>query len=849
MSIHSILSLAGGELDPALHARTDQTKYATGLRTLRNNIIQKHGGTTSRPGSYFIAEVKDSTGEQVLIPYTYPATATTSEAFYILEFGDEYMRVFENGSAWLEATKTVTGISQANPCVFNVTSHGYTTGDEIEVSASSTLPEFNGRRFKITVINANQFSLQDLGGNNFDSSAISALSSVWTANVSKVYEIATPWVEADLPYLQYTQADEKLILVTRNGLVPGTITRTSSTAFTYALISYGPDIDAPSTVTATGTGRNFRVSAVDEVTGEESYATYDEGGSTGAVSITAASVTGALFYRFYMDSGNGYGLIAEQANRVFSTSDIATVTIDYEQAPVILPIGILETPTVTAFVGQRLMFALNQTVYASRLGGGFYNFDFRFDRIGDGDPYKFRMVGRESFEIRHILDLNRLIILTSRGPFVCNGNDAGIVTPTAINAKQFSNFGSNHVRPVILDDSAIYVHLHGQMVRDLADPQSSKGADLTIFSNHLFERKQILYLALQDSPHPIVWAVRDDGKALGLTYVKEHQLWGWHRHDTLGDYKNFCTVDEGNRKAVYQIVERTIDGRQAKYIERMEDVGFDDIVDAIVMDSALTYDGRHTGSTTMTISGGTDWDEEEQLTLTASASTFLATDIGNEIHVTGSDGTVIRLEIEAYTSATVVTVRPQRTIPVAMRSVALTTWGKAVDEVTGLWHLEGEAVSIFADGFVKASPYNPEYETVTVTDGTVTLSRCYQVIHVGLPFIQDIETLDIDSPEGTATADKKLLVNQVTLHLKDTRGVWVGPKPPSDDDTDALEDLTALQFGEDDKGYNQAQDTFTGKKTVNILPEWNSNGRVFIRQVDPVPMGIVAIKPTGHFGR
>jgi len=114
-----------------------------------------------------------------------------------------------------------------------------------------------------------------------------------------------------------------------------------------------------------------------------------------------------------------------------------------------------------------------------------------------------------------------------------------------------------------------------------------------------------------------------------------------------------------------------------------------DIEDLIIMDSALSYDGTHSGSTTMTLSGGTNWTYDEDLTLTASvASTFVAGDVGNEIHLTGTDGTLIRCEITAYTSDTVVTVRAHKTVPAGMRSVAITSWGKAVDEFSGLEHLD-----------------------------------------------------------------------------------------------------------------------------------------------------------------
>ena len=248
----------------------------------------------------------------------------------------------------------------------------------------------------------------------------------------------------------------------------------------------------------------------------------------------------------------------------------------------------------------------------------------------------------------------------------------------------------------------------------------------------------------------------------------------------------------------------------------------------------------------MTLSGGTNWTYDEALTLTASAGTFTTAYVGNEIHLTGTDGTIIRFSITGYTSSTVVTGQPNKTVPASMRSTAIATWAYAVDELQGLWHLEGKSVSVFADGFVAANPKNDAYDLVTVASGAITLDKHYSVIHVGLPFISDIETLDIDSPQGETLADKKKIVSKVNLFVEKSRGIWAGPVPPTDDDTDPLEGLYELKI-RDDEGYDQPVALTTGVVDLNIRPEWNSNGRVFIRQVDPVPLAILAIAPAGLF--
>src|SRR3954470_1433205 len=93
MSAIAQRSFAGGELSPAMYAHTDQTKYASGLRTLRNMFVRRHGGVANRPGTEFIGEVKDSSKVVILRKFVLSDSQT-----YVLEFGEGYIRFFKNGA-------------------------------------------------------------------------------------------------------------------------------------------------------------------------------------------------------------------------------------------------------------------------------------------------------------------------------------------------------------------------------------------------------------------------------------------------------------------------------------------------------------------------------------------------------------------------------------------------------------------------------------------------------------------------------------------------------------------------------------------------------------------------------
>ena len=120
----------------------------------------------------------------------------------------------------------------------------------------------------------------------------------------------------------------------------------------------------------------------------------------------------------------------------------------------------------------------------------------------------------------------------------------------------------------MIGGNVLFVQARGSIVRDLSFQEAVRGyrgQDLTIFSSHLFDEYTLDDWAFQQIPHSVVWAVRSDGTLLGLTYVREHEMWAWHRHDFEGGtVEKVCVVPEGNEDILYVIVNRTINGRTTR---------------------------------------------------------------------------------------------------------------------------------------------------------------------------------------------------------------------------------------------------------------------------------------------
>ena len=223
-------SFTAGEISPRLEGRTDLEKYRQGLSDLTNMVVMPHGGVQRRPGTQFISSVKDSAVKTRLLPFQFKAGDT-----YILEFGDQNMRVIRNDEQVLDATdKTITGVTQANPGVITSASHGFSNGDEIYIDAIAGMTELNGRNYLVANVTTNTFTVQDLFGNNIDTTAFTAYTSGGTA--TEIYNIATPYAAADLFDIRFVQSADTMYLVHPSYDIR-TLTRTDHNAWSFSTMS------------------------------------------------------------------------------------------------------------------------------------------------------------------------------------------------------------------------------------------------------------------------------------------------------------------------------------------------------------------------------------------------------------------------------------------------------------------------------------------------------------------------------------------------------------------------------------------------------------------------------------
>lgn len=311
-----------GEWAPSLYARVDLAKYHAAASLMRNFFVDYRGGASTRYGTKYILQGYKSATPIRVIPFQ--ASFTVS---YTLEFGQNYIRFYNNGSAVLENAKTITAISQANPASITSAGHGYNAGDWVFLSSIGGMTELNGLFFEVLTATTNTFTIGNiLDGSNVNSTGYPAYTTGGTAQ--RVYTLNSPYAASDLALLKFAQNINTLTL-THPSYPPYVLTLVSATNWTLNAIVFGTTIGtptSPSCSTSSGGVYNFSydVTAVD-VNGQESIpsAVASSTVTTGTQTITFSwtAVSGAVSYNVYragpsisttMPSGAAFGFLTNQ---------------------------------------------------------------------------------------------------------------------------------------------------------------------------------------------------------------------------------------------------------------------------------------------------------------------------------------------------------------------------------------------------------------------------------------------------------------------------------------------------------------------------------------------------------
>jgi len=803
-------AFSGGEISPEMFGRIDDAKYQQGAARVRNFIAKPQGPAENRPGFAYVNQVKDSTKSVRLLSFTFNTTQTM-----VIEFGDQYMR-FHTQGATLK----------------------YSDGDTWHGGTAYNIGDIVNR------FGANYYCIATHTNNTPPNATY------WYELPSDyTYEIPSPYLEAELFDVHYVQSADVMTLVHPNH-APRELRRYGASNWQIATIDFGSPIGRPGGVTVT------RYIPSSESVNTDTYETHrycvtaiaanlvDESAKSNTASrtnniyvsgakntIAWNAVTGAVRYRVYKDIGGIFGFIGETTGTSIEDNNISP---DFSRTPPIYEndfIGSNNYPGAVSYFEQRRVFAgtnnAPQSIWMTKSGTE-SNMSYGLP-IRDDDRIEFRVAAREANTIRHIVPLTQLLLMTGSAEWRVTSVNSDAITPTSISVKPQSYVGASNAQPVIVNNSMVYAASRGGHIRELGYNWQANGfvtGDLSLRAAHLFDNYRIIDMALAKAPTPIVWFVNTQGRLLGLTYVPEQSVGAWHWHDTKGKFESVATVSEGDDDVVYCVVKRTINGSDVRYIERMGTRLFASQRDSFFVDSGATYDGRNTdNSKTVTVSGAT-YNKGDTLTVTSSYNLFTPppslNDIGDAIILVDGDQ-YYRCSIISTVSATQANVQIDRDLPSGLQNTATTAFEVARNTISGLNWLEGETVSILENGAV-----HPQR---VVTGGSVTLDRASSVVHVGLEYNSDLNTLPLALQTEAYGQGRVKNINHVWLRVLESSGIFAGPN--EDNLVEAKQRTT--------EPYGTPPNLKTQDVKIMVTPTWADNGQIFVRQTDPLPLTVVGV--------
>jgi hypothetical protein len=768
-------------------------------------------------------------------------------------------------------------------------------GDTVVVSGVVGMTEVNGKRFKVSNSTSNTFELKDTDGNNVNTSSYSTYVSGGVFN--RVYEISTPYLTNDLFEIKTAQSAD-VVYICHPNYKTKKLSRTGHTSWTLEDIAFtnGPFLDHNTTdtkLTASaikGNGITITASSIEGINDNVGFLASDVGRfihlgfHIGHARITSINSTTQVVADVIeplattdpseLSKDTEAGATTIEASTIKNFPDTGTIVINDEEitytgkqtsAPLAFTgctrgangttavkhyqfdkifnkaieatddfaLGAFgETtgyPSCVTFFEQRLVFAGTntqpQTLWFSR-SGDYENMSENYHgEIADDDAIVYTIASNQVNAIKFLSSSRSLIVGTTGGEFaVTGGGTDDAITPTNILIKKQSNNGVADVNALQVGNVTLFLQRAKRKIRELAynfDVDGYVAPDLTILAEHVTE-SGINQMSYMQEPNQIVWCVREDGQLVGMTYQREQQVVAWHRHIFGGVFgtgnavcESVATIPTDDKEyQTWVIVKRTVNGVTRRYIEYINEFDFDenDNTSFNFLDSQLGYVGETTTLNT---------------TINTTASSIILT---SATSFPSSGSIKIDDEIITYTGKSTNTLtgcsRGTNGTVAASHTSGVTVY-RLVSLISGLNHLEGHIVDVLADGTVHPSR--------TVSAGAISLNAPYNSVKVGLPYTSILQTMRLDAGSQDGTSQGKIKrVFDITVRLFETVGVEIGPD---------LDHMETIPFRSSSVPMNEPVPVFTGDKELEFRGDYETEGFIYLRQTQPLPLTILSLYP------
>jgi hypothetical protein len=859
--------LNAGEFSPRMAARTDFERYPLGCSVLENFLLLPQGGAARRPGTRFVAEVKDSATRVRLVPFVF----STVQA-YMIEAGDKYFRFYKdqgrivaadtsaaiaNGSFGTDIASWINRSTGSGSIAWNAAGYLALTGNgagnvgwaEQGVTTAQTNVE-HVVRFRVIGLNGDAVRLR-IGTTSTGSELVNdrACATGWhtvafTPTASLFYlqfrnenantmgvddvsliddaplEIATPYGESDLASIHFAQSADTLYLVHPKH-APLKLGRSSHATWSLTPIFFadGPyqvaNAEAAKTLAPSATGGAITITA----SGHAPFAAADvgrlvrirHGTSWGYAEITGFTST---------------TVVSALVRRAFGS---ATASPDWKLGSWSATTGF---PQTVGFFEQRLCFAATsaqpQTLWFSQ-SADFENMqpDNGSGTIADDDALDYTIASEQVNVIRWLAAGKNLLVGTLGGEWRVTSSGP-LVTPTDIDVKQATSFGSANRQAIKVRGRVVYLQRARRKLFEFIfdfNVDNFASFDQTLLAEHI-TKGGIGEFAYQQELDSVLWCVRDDGQLATLTFQPEQKVVGWSRQVLGGAYRGGAAVAESvaaipsaDADEIWLAAKRTIGNQTRRYVEVLTapfETG-DDSELAVYADSSLSLDAPKPI---------TNAARADPVRITAPGHGFSNGDGVRIEDVVGMTG----LNRNSYTVANADAGSFDLAGVDGTGFAAYIAGGEVrrkVTTITGLGHLEGESVKVYADGAV-----HPDR---VVAGGQVTLDAPAAKVVAGLGYRHVYESLKWEAGSATGTAQGQVKrIDGVTLVLLEALNAHVGPAPGR---------LRPVPFRAVGDPMDQPVPLYTGEKFIEFDGDYALDTRVRVEGSDPVPFTLLAIAP------
>lgn len=845
-------SFAGGELGPELYGRFDLVKHQTGLALARNFQILPHGPAQNRAGFGYVLEVKDSTRRTRMMDFAFNTQQT-----FALEFGHLYVRFHTNGGTLLEVAKNITAITQANPGVVTINAHGYSNGQWLFLAGIGGMTQLNGRFVKVAAAAANTLQIQGLDGVGINTTGFGAYTAGGTA--ARVYEIPTPYTENEVFDLHYVQSADVLTLV-HPSHAPAELRRLSATSWTLTNVAFNPNTTFPadllaSRVSVGGTpteAQRYVATAVD-ANDYESPASPQSVDKTAGTSLAITGITQAN--PAVVSTAATFENRLSIGDRIFITGVVGMVQVNNLYFRVIAVTGGGAGGGTITLGDPTTGVGINSTGYAAYVSGGNlfgppfndllvagnYN---RIDISGVAGATEYRIYkkSRGVFGIIATLPARALVGLAEQ--FIDTNYTSDLAQALPERLTPFAAAG-DYPAAVTYHEQRRWFGGTNNKPQNLFATRSATESDLTQSTPSRDDDAIAVRIAARQ-----VNAIRHLVPLDDLLICTSGGEWKVATQNSEAITPSSISLrPQGNAgannvqpvTAVSSILYAQATGGRVREIlyawekngYRSNDISYlaPHLFDAYTLTSLAFAKAPYPTAWTTRSDGvllGLTYSVEQQVAAWHQHNT----DGLFESVATVTEGSedvayaVIRRTINGRSVRYVERQRTRRFTTLAdcfHVDAGLTYSGAAATTVSGLHHLEGKTVSILADGAV--------HPRKVVTAGSVTLDQAASLVHVGLPYTSDFQTLPM-AMEAQAMGQGLLKdTDKVYLRVHQSSGINVGP---------SFDDLVQYKQRTDEV-YGAPPRVVSDEIQIEVFPLWGTSAPTCVRQSDPLPITLLAL--------